>query len=95
MPKGLTMTLEDCEAAISAIESGKLRATAEAIEVRAIAIARRCRAATWNIPSFRDKAEELARRAENIVRQLAPVSAARNGTSRAAEVASYPDFLAE
>ena len=61
MPKGLTMTLEDCEAAISAIESGKLRATAEAIEVRAIAIARRCRAATWNIPSFRDKAEELAR----------------------------------
>lgn len=54
------MTLEDCEAAIAAIESGRLKATAEAIEVRAIAIARRCRAATWNTSSFRDKAEGLA-----------------------------------
>jgi hypothetical protein len=87
------MTLAQCRSAIVAIESGRYRGTAEAIEIRALAIAQRCRTATWVDSPFGAEAEALARRADEIVKRLAPISAARIGTSQADEVANYPDIV--
>lgn len=87
------MTLAECKSAIAAIECGKYRGTAEAIEIRALAIAQRCRTATWVDSPFRADAEAIDRRADEIVKRLAPVSAARSGACQADEVASYPEFV--
>jgi hypothetical protein len=94
VPRGLAMTLAECKSAIAAIESGKYRSTAEGIEIRALAIAQRCRTATWVDSPFGAEAEAIACRADEIVKRLAPISAARSGTGQADEVASYPDFVA-